>query len=157
MGKRDRLDLVNFILKIPVLAVKNMRYYTSKSEMIKEIFKSPNLRFFDSLLTGVTDYLIEIIQGSFESNMLRFSLGEYTHSDLREEANKKGDADMEFGNYPNIDFDNYIDAGYICFDSLDSQECEFILSQFFSFDKSFFKFFFTLRSQKTSVIIFLIQ
>ena len=152
MGKRDRLDLVNFILKIPVLAVKNMRYYTSKSEMIKEIFKSPNLRFFDSLLTGVTDYLIEIIQGSFESNMLRFSLGEYTQSDLKEEANKKGDADMEFGNYPNIDFDNYIDAGYICFDSLDSQECEFILSQFFRFIICFFEESLNPKSNKEKIV-----
>ena len=137
LGEYNRLDLVNFILKIPVLAKQNVRYYKGKAELIS-MFKGSNFNYFNTLITGVTDFLIEIIQGSFPTNMEKFNLGKYTAEQIANEKKKKN---ISYDNidYPNIDFDNYIKTGYLCFDELDTEESEFFLAHFFRFVTCFFE------------------
>ena len=161
----DRLDFLNFILKIPVMAMNSVNYAQSKRDLIS-LFKEENYDYFNTLLTGITDYLIEIIQGSFEQNMKRFSLEEFKQDKEllnknqsvqteRKSKSKKITDEEQYNKknfYPNEDFDNYIDAGYLCFDNLENKESEFFLSQFFRFIICFFEECLNPTSNKEKIV-----
>ena len=152
--RKRRLDLVNFMLKIPVLAKKNISYYKEKADIIS-IFKASNFNYFNTLITGVTDFLIEIIQGAFPANMQKMSLGKYTQAqiDKYEKKIEEGDdSNDESDSYPNLDFDNYIEIGYVCFDELDTEESEFFLAHFFRFVTCFFEESLNPRENKEKIV-----
>ena len=162
----DRLDLLNFILKIPVMAMNSVNYAQSKRDLIS-LFRGENYDYFNQLLTGITDYLIEIIQGSFEQNMKRFSLEAFkidkeqliknqnNQSERKSKPVKKLNEEEQYNKknfYPNEDFDNYIEAGYLCFDNLENKESEFFLSQFFRFIICFFEECLNPTSNKEKIV-----
>ena len=70
----ETLDLLNFILKIPTIVKNSIEYSNSKSNVLS-IFKKYKLNdYYNEVMTCITDFLIEIIQGCFESNMKIFEL-----------------------------------------------------------------------------------
>ena len=156
MGKPDRLDLLNFILKIPIIAMNSVNFCQSKHNFIT-LYRENNYDYFNDLLIGVTDYLIEIIQGSFESNMKRFALEAFKSKNDKDKNKKKENnlaATKNLGNqfYENSDFDNYIDVGYLCFDNMENEESEFFLSQFFRFIICFFEECLNPTSNKEKIV-----
>ena len=71
----ESLNFLNFILKIPTMVKNSIEYLNSKHSFLS-VFKKikDNYNYFDDLIISVTDFLIEIIQGCFESNMKYFEL-----------------------------------------------------------------------------------
>ena len=87
----ESLDFLNFILKIPTLVKNSIEYLHSKQSFLS-IFKKPkNNNYFDPLIIGVTDFLIEIIQGCFESNMKYFELPSNQQSSKEVKENEVGE------------------------------------------------------------------
>ena len=143
----ESLDLLDFILKIPTLSKNSIIYLNSKSNFAS-IFKHTNINnYFDELIIGLTDFLIEIIQGSFESNMHYFDLpsnesldlddkdenaesakekeeneiikkGSIFLNSIKNDDNNKQSEKIEEGNH---DFEKYIETGYYCLDDLKNE------------------------------------
>lgn len=63
----------NFILKIPVICLEYLSYYRSKKEFLV-FFKETNSNFFDKLVDKLTEYKIELIQGSLSKNFDRLAV-----------------------------------------------------------------------------------
>ena len=74
---------IPFIFRIPILILKNMKHSLEKVELL-ENFKHFNFEYFSPLLEKVTDFLIEIIQGTYPENFedLSASNDEISHSGL---------------------------------------------------------------------------
>ena len=59
----ESLDLLNFVLKIPTMVKNSIEYLNSKHSFLSAFKKYKKNKYFDELIIGVTDFLIEIIQG----------------------------------------------------------------------------------------------
>jgi hypothetical protein len=70
----ESLDLLNFVLKIPTMVKNSIEYLNSKNSFLSAFKKYKKNTYFNEIIIGVTDFLIEIIQGCFESNMKYFEL-----------------------------------------------------------------------------------
>ena len=119
------------------------------------MFKGSNFNYFNSVISGITDFLIEILQGSLPANMDKFCLGKFSGEDIDKYRQKFIDGE-EFDDsqrlYPNSDFDNYIETGYLCFDELDTEESEFFLAHFFRFVTCFFEESLNPRENKEKIV-----
>lgn len=101
------LDLIDFMLKLPILIVNNVKYFKKKKEIVK-FFKVSKAEYFYELNENITNYLIEIIQGSFSINLKKIN---NSHS-----------------------FTNYYETLYRYFDSVEQdEEYEIFLSHFMFF------------------------
>ena len=88
----ESLDLLNFILKIPTMVKNSIEYLNSKSKFLSVFKKYKKNIYFNELIIGVTDFLIEIIQGCFESNMRYFELPFNDGSISKEKKDTKDNA-----------------------------------------------------------------
>ena len=172
----ESLDLLDFILKIPTLSKNSIVYLNSKSNFAS-IFKSIKIKnYFDDLITGLTDFLIEVIQGCFESNMKYFNLPSSEQMDNIEpkikvieekekEENdiiKKGSVHMnsvktDEEDYQeriggNKDFEKYIETGYYCLDDLKNKNDKLCLAQFLRFLICFLEEPFNPEENKETII-----
>ena len=172
----ESLDLLDFILKIPTLSKNSINYLNTKSNFAS-IFKPIKItNYFDELITGITDFLIEIIQGCFESNMRYFDLpsnGSFEAKDdeeVKESAQEKeetallkqGDVQLSSIKDPNgvvgqredgnIDFEKYIETGYYCLDNLKSDNDKTCLAQFLRFLNCFLEEAFNPKENKEKII-----
>ena len=152
----ESLDLLDFILKIPTMAKNSIKYLNSKSNFASVFEKTNVTNYFDSLQIGLTDFLIEIIQGCFESNMRYFELPNTSYDSKDEDENKesakekeeneiikKGNAlssmksndneGVEKNLDGNRDFEKYIETGYYCLDDLKNENDKLCLAQFLRF------------------------
>ena len=171
----ESLDLLDFILKIPTMAKNSIKYLNSKSNFAS-IFKKTNItNYFDSLQIGLTDFLIEIIQGCFESNMRYFELPNTSFDSKDEDENKesakekeeneiikKGNAlssiksDDNEGVEKNLDgnrdFEKYIETGYYCLDDLKNENDKLCLAQFLRFLNCYLEEAFNPKENKEKII-----
>ena len=176
----ESLDFLNFILKIPTLVKNSIEYLHSKQSFLS-IFKKPkNNNYFDPLIIGVTDFLIEIIQGCFETNMKYFELppsqqiSKETKEKEKEKENevaekeKKGEDDKRISNFfgsinsnskikkseekGNKDFEKYLETGYYCLDNLNNENDKLCLAQFLRFFLCFLEEPFNPRENKERII-----
>ena len=174
----ESLDLLDFILKIPTLSKNSIIYLNSKSNFAS-IFKHTNINnYFDELILGLTDLLIEIIQGSFESNMHYFDLPSNESSDfdkqeeIKESAQEKQENEIikkgsiflnsikddnnnkkfEQKEEGNIDFEKYIETGYYCLDDLKNENDKYCLAQFLRFVNCFLEEPFNPKENKERMI-----
>ena len=174
----ESLDLLDFILKIPTLSKNSIIYLNSKSNFAS-IFKHININnYFDELILGLTDFLIEIIQGSFESNMHYFDLPSNESSDfdkqeeIKESAQEKQENEIikkgsiflnsikddnnnkkfEKKEEGNIDFEKYIETGYYCLDDLKNENDKYCLAQFLRFVNCFLEEPFNPKENKERMI-----
>ncbi len=174
----ESLDLLNFILKIPTMIKNSIEYLTSKSSILTIFKKSTKNNYFDELIIGVTDFLIEIIQGAFESNMRYFELPtnsptskekkepEANEKDKKvEEDDQKKRVSIFFGSINsqtksikkpeekgNRDFEKYIETGYYCLDNLNNENDKLCLAQFLRFLLCFLEEPFNPRENKERII-----
>ena len=74
---------IPFIFRIPILILENMKHSLEKVELLDN-FRNFNFEYFNPLLEKVTDFLIEIIQGTYPENFedLSTSTDEISHSGL---------------------------------------------------------------------------
>ena len=174
----ESLDLLDFILKIPTLSKNSIIYLNSKSNFAS-IFKHTNINnYFDELIIGLTDFLIEIIQGSFESNMHYFDLpsnesldlddkdenaesakekeeneiikkGSIFLNSIKNDDNNKQSEKIEEGNH---DFEKYIETGYYCLDDLKNENDKLCLAQFLRFVNCFLEEPFNPKENKEKMI-----
>ena len=174
----ESLDLLDFILKIPTLSKNSIIYLNSKSNFAS-IFKHTNINnYFDELIIGLTDFLIEIIQGSFESNMHYFDLpsnesldlddkdenaesakekeeneiikkGSIFLNSIKNDDNNKQSEKKEEGNH---DFEKYIETGYYCLDDLKNENDKLCLAQFLRFVNCFLEEPFNPKENKEKMI-----
>ena len=173
----ESLDLLDFILKIPTLSKNSIIYLNSKSNFAS-IFKHTNINnYFDELIIGLTDFLIEVIQGSFESNMHYFDLptNDTTELDKQEEVKESAQEKQENeiikkGNVflhsikdedkniekkvdeGNIDFEKYIETCYYCLDDLKNENDKLCLAQFLRFVNCFLEEPFNPKENKEKMI-----
>ena len=173
----ESLDLLDFILKIPTLSKNSIVYLNSKANFAS-IFKSINIKdYFDDLIIGLTDFLIEVIQGCFESNMYYFMLPSTSNEQMdnnkpkeviegkeKEENDllKKGSVHMnsiktDDENYKeriggNTDFEKYIETGYYCLDDLKNENDKLCLAQFLRFLICFLEEPFNPQNNKETII-----
>ena len=171
----ESLDLLDFVLKIPTLSKNSITYLNSKSNFAS-IFKETKItNYFDDLIIGLTDFLIEIIQGCFESNMRYFELPsngsfENKKEDENEESAKekeeneilkrnnvmssiKSQNNAEKKNEDgNRDFERYIETGYYCLDNLKNENDKLCLAQFLRFLNCFLEEAFNPKENKEKII-----
>ena len=175
----ESLDLLNFILKIPTMVKNSLEYLKSKSSFLSVFKKYKKNKYFDELIIGVTDFLIEIIQGCFESNMKYFELppnsgGEISKEpkeNVTDEKEQKGEEDdqkrklsMFFGSINSVnkvkkqeekgnkDFEKYLETGYYCLDNLNNENDKLCLAQFLRFLLCFLEEPFNPRENKERII-----
>ena len=171
----ESLDLLDFILKIPTLSKNSIVYLNSKANFAS-IFKPIKINnYFDELIIGLTDFLIEVIQGCFESNMKYFELPssepmnniepkEVIEGKEKEENDilKKGSVHLnslktENEGYKqreegNKDFEKYIETGYYCLDDLKNENDKLCLAQFLRFLICFLEEPFNPKENKEKII-----
>ena len=63
----DKCLFIPLISKIPVFILLNLRHYNSKNYILKH-FIPKDLEYFHPLIEKITDFLIEIIQGTYPQN-----------------------------------------------------------------------------------------
>ncbi len=63
----DEYEFLPFISRIPVMVLNNIEHSIKKKELLK-CFRNFDAEFFTPLLEKVTDFLIEIIQGTYSEN-----------------------------------------------------------------------------------------
>ena len=167
----ENLDLLNFMLKIPTLSKNSISYLNSKINFVTIFKKINNSDYFDDLIVGLTDFLIEIIQGCFESNMRYFELPKEVKKSHEEEKDTKEieeDKNIKMGFFntlisdsknvkkteekENKDFEKYIETGYYCLDNLNSQSDKLCLAQFLRFLICFLEEPFNPRENKERII-----
>ena len=174
----ESLDLLNFILKIPTMVKNSIEYLKSKSSILTVFKKKKKNNYFKELIIGVTDFLIEIIQGCFESNMRYFELppsGGGISKEPKENATiekeQKGEEDDQkkrlsifFGSINSVskgkkseekgnkDFEKYLETGYYCLDNLNNENDKLCLAQFLRFLLCFFEEPFNPRENKERII-----
>ena len=172
----ESLDLLDFVLKIPTLSKNSITYLNSKSNFAS-IFKPIEITdYFNDLIMGITDFLIEVIQGCFESNMKYFELPSVGPSDskadeeVKESAQEKEENDLiKQGNIKmssikdpnspvnlkedgNKDFENYIETCYYCLDDLKNNSDKLCLAQFLRFLNCFLEEAFNPKENKEKII-----
>ena len=178
----ESLDLLNFVLKIPTMVKNSIEYSNSKSNIIT-IYKKikQNNKYFDDLIICITDFLIEIIQGCFESNMKNFELPingsiskekkENLSSSIEKEKTDEEDGlkkktsiffgsinstKSKSGNKPeekgNKDFEKYLETGYYCLDNLNNENDKLCLAQFLRFLICFIEEPFNPKENKERII-----
>ena len=93
----ETLDLLSFILKIPTMVKNSIEYSNSKSNVLSIYKKNKQNDYYDDLIICITDFLIEIIQGCFESNMKTFELplSSSISNDKKEKENISGSIEKE--------------------------------------------------------------
>ena len=170
----ESLELLDFILKIPTLSKNSILYLNSKSNFAS-IFKSIKINnYFDKIIIGLTDFLIEVIQGCFESNMRYFDLpttSSESNEDkqLESEKEKEENEIIKKGNIflktikddgeerkndeeGNKDFEKYIETGYYCLDSLKNENDKLCLAQLLRFVICFLEEPFNPKENKEKII-----
>jgi hypothetical protein len=107
--RMDDVDFLDYILKLPVIILKNIEYFKKKKDILIYFKKNPSSTpFFNEFLAAITDFLIEVIQGAFAHNFKKIS--------------------------ESYDFINYYETAYKCIDSIDlGEEYEIFLCQFIRF------------------------
>ena len=63
----DNNLFIPFISKIPIFVLLNIKYYNSKQSVLKG-FVTKEVEYFYPLIEKITDFLIEIIQGTYPEN-----------------------------------------------------------------------------------------
>ena len=63
----DKNLFMPFISKIPIFVLLNIKYYNSKN-FLREYFVQKDVEYFHPLVEKITDFLIEIIQGTYPEN-----------------------------------------------------------------------------------------
>ena len=180
-GRQEDLDLINFIIKVPIMAKFSIDYSNYKLNVLT-IFKEENSDYFNDLIVGITDFLIEIIQGCFESNMRNFTLPiqvmeaknnknkneeiidkKKTKEEEQEEkmnnmllnaSQQKNTKNLKTKNElkGNVDFEKYLDCHYGCLDNLNNEVDKFFLAQFFRFLICFFEESFNPKENKEYIV-----
>ena len=155
----ESLDLLNFVLKIPTMIKNSIEYCNSKTQFLTIFKKDNNWEYFSDLNTAITDFLIEVIQGCFESNMKYFALPSSSLKNDENEGKEKKDGEERkmsifFGSMNsktgkklddkakekgNKDFEKYIETGYSCLDNLNKSSDKLCLAQFLRFIICFFE------------------
>ena len=176
----ESLDLLNFVLKIPTMVKNSIEYLNSKNSFLSAFKKYKKNTYFNEIIIGVTDFLIEIIQGCFESNMKYFELpppnvggaaAKESNEKATTEKEKKGEEDDKkrlsifFGSINsaakptkkseekgNKDFEKYLETGYYCLDNLNNENDKLCLAQFLRFLLCFLEEPFNPRENKERVI-----
>ena len=174
----ESLDLLNFVLKIPTMVKNSIEYLKSKTSFLSVFKKYKKNNYFDEINIGITDFLIEIIQGCFESNMKYFELPPNSGQIAKEqkenesvEKEKKGEEDEKkklsifFGSINSVskggkkpeergnkDFEKYLETGYYCLDNLNNENDKLCLAQFLRFLLCFLEEPFNPRENKERII-----
>ena len=106
IDKESNFKLNYFFLKIPTFVLNHISYFKAKKQFLS-LLKNDSTSYFDNLIEYITNYLIEIIQGSYE-----FNLDEFVESE-------------------DGAFYDYCDKNYKYFDEIENEEeYELILSHF---------------------------
>ena len=174
----ESLDLLDFVLKIPTLSKNSIKYLNSKANFASIFKKTQITNYFDELIMGITDFLIEVIQGCFESNMKYFKLPSNGSFDSKKDGDKneesakekeetemlkkgnvmstlKSQKDVEKKNEEdegNKDFEKYIETGYYCLDDLKNENDKLCLAQFLRFLNCFLEEAFNPKENKETII-----
>ena len=174
----ESLDLLDFVLKIPTLSKNSIKYLNSKANFASIFKKTQITNYFDELIMGITDFLIEVIQGCFESNMRYFKLPSNGSFDSKKDGDKneesakekeetemlkkgnvmstlKSQKDVEKKNEEdegNKDFEKYIETGYYCLDDLKNENDKLCLAQFLRFLNCFLEEAFNPKENKETII-----
>ena len=174
----ESLDLLNFVLKIPAMVKNSIEYLNSKGSFLSIFKKYKNNNYYDEINIGITDFLIEIIQGCFESNFKYFELpptsqtskegkenGTIEKEKKTEEEDDKKKLSIFFGSINsaskggkkpeekgNKDFEKYLETGYYCLDNLNNENDKLCLAQFLRFLLCFLEEPFNPRENKERII-----
>ena len=100
-----------FISKIPIFVLLNIKYYNSKASVLKG-FVTKKVEYFYPLIEKITDFLIEIIQGTYPENFndLTTSIDEVSCFGIVENIKKHYqfldylDTDLSYESYINYFF-----------------------------------------------------
>lgn len=113
----DKCFFIPFIARIPVFVLLNIKHYISKKEILSG-FNTKKVEYFNPLLGKITDFLIEIIQGTYPENFndITTSVDDFSRSGI----------------------EDYIRRHYQFFDYLDTDSSyEAVINYFFNFFNSF--------------------
>jgi hypothetical protein len=108
INKEDDFKLNYFMLKIPAYVLNHISYFKAKKQFIC-FLKNPETTYFDDMIKFTTDYLIEVIQGSYT-----FNLDEFVKSGV-DDINKSYNVDDNA-------FDYYCERNYKYFDYIENEE-----------------------------------
>ena len=173
----EDLDLLNFVLKIPTLSKNSINYLNSKLNFVSIFKTNDSNSYFNDLIIGITDFLIEMIQGCFESNMRLFELPSDINKSAEDEKEiakkKEEEQNIKLGFFnsimtesrikkkniekENVDFEKYIETGYYCLDNLQNDTDKLCLAQFLRFIICFLEEPFNPRENKERIIKMLNQ
>ena len=108
----DQNLFIPFISKIPVFVLLNIRHHKSKNYILK-YFKAKDLEYFNPLVEKISDFLIEIIQGTYPQNFddLNNSVDEVSGFGLKENIEKHN----KFLDYFDFDTNNSYESYMISF------------------------------------------